>query len=334
MKTSISIPFFSIIIPIFNLEKYIFRCLSSVLNQKFQDVEIIIINDGSTDNSVNIINDFYIQNPSKITVINHIKNESQHITRIDGVATAIGQYILFLDGDDYFTKDSLNVLYNIINHNPGYDIYEYGYIFQPSGHKILPSFTGNDRFFAYFQKSYPNHCVWNKVYTSKIKTAFLSMERKYFNYNEDLYESIVIAYYLTRNFKINRIITNYSFGQGLSTSHKNYNKIIDMINSVKTFIDLINIFLDKININIDIKYLIYFRIRDLVNAIFLLPDINEKIYLYQKLSDCFSTYEIVEYLMDREKIIINSLDYKLGKTVLYPLRKIKHLLKRLIFIFK
>jgi glycosyltransferase involved in cell wall biosynthesis len=180
--------FFSIIVSAFNQENYIERAILSVLNQSFRDFELIIINDCSTDNTANIINKYSIQD--NIIIINHLKNESVHISRMDGVIAANGKYILFLDGDDYFIENAFAVLYTFIKKNPGYDFYEYGYIQRPSNIKTFPSFSGSDRFSAYFNKEkYPAHTVWNKVYDSvQIKKAFSSMDKAYVNIVEDVYE--------------------------------------------------------------------------------------------------------------------------------------------------
>jgi Glycosyltransferases involved in cell wall biogenesis len=112
--------FFSIIIPAYNAEKYIDRAVKSVLDQKFNDYELIIVNDGSIDKTADIIEE-YAKNNKEIKIINHDKNESLHIVRMDGVNNSNGQYILFLDADDYFTNDALNILEKEIKKNPDYD---------------------------------------------------------------------------------------------------------------------------------------------------------------------------------------------------------------------
>ena len=171
-------PYFSIIMPVNNIENYIHKAILSIINQKFTDYEVIIVNDGSTDNTSKIIDNYTIEN-NKITVINHPKNESQHIARLNGVSLAKGQYTLFLDGDDYFSDNALFDIYNKIQKNPDYDIYEFGYIEQPSGIKRFPFYEGNNKFLAYFNKDeLVYHIVWNKVYkTSLLKMAFSKMNK-------------------------------------------------------------------------------------------------------------------------------------------------------------
>ncbi len=103
----------SVIIPVYNTEKYISFAIESVLNQTLDSVELIIINDGSTDNSKAIIEGY---SNSNITVINK-ENEGSGIARNIGVSKSSGKYIFFLDSDDYLDKDALKQMYDIAESN-------------------------------------------------------------------------------------------------------------------------------------------------------------------------------------------------------------------------
>jgi len=330
-------PFFSIIIPAYNVENYIERAISSVLKQFFQDFEIIIVNDGSVDKTVDII-DGYAKKNENIKVVNHLKNDSQHIARLDGVAASNGQYVVFLDADDYFTDDALNILFDEIQKNISYDFYEYGYMEQPSGNIIFPSFTEEDRFSSYFSKDkYPAHTMWNKVYKSiLLKKAFTSLERVYINNAEDMYESIVISYYTKNIYIINKVIINYSIGTGISTTYKDYEKTLSLMQSIKTMFDLVGNFIKKTNQNVDFNNLKYKVLNYLItNFINTQKDEKDKFNLYLKISDYFNDKIILEYLFYNSKylsqkkeeifFIRNSIDYRLGHKLLNPLRKIKRL---------
>ena len=89
----------SIVIPVFNVENYIGDCLKSVINQTFTDIEIICVDDGSTDNSGNIC-DAYAKMDARIIVI-HKKNGGLVSARKAGVKIARGEYIGYVDGDDW-----------------------------------------------------------------------------------------------------------------------------------------------------------------------------------------------------------------------------------------
>ena len=104
-------PKFSIIIPVYNVEKYIKKCLDSVFSQTFDDYEVIVVNDGTKDNSMDIVKDY------KVRVINQ-KNQGLSAARNAGVKDAKGEYLLFLDSDDYYEKDLLKELNKSLDNSP------------------------------------------------------------------------------------------------------------------------------------------------------------------------------------------------------------------------
>jgi len=112
-------PFFSVIIPLFNKEKYIFDTLKSVINQIFVDFEIIIINDGSSDNSLDIVKSF---NDERIKILNQ-KNLGLCRSRNNGIKASKGKFIALLDADDLWTEDFLQTIYNLINNYNDYKVF-------------------------------------------------------------------------------------------------------------------------------------------------------------------------------------------------------------------
>lgn len=101
----------SVVVPVYNIEKFIGRCIDSILAQTYRDYEIIIIDDGSTDESAQIC-DLYADNYNNIKVI-HKKNGGLSSARNEGIRIASGQYICFIDSDDCISKDYLKTLYNL-----------------------------------------------------------------------------------------------------------------------------------------------------------------------------------------------------------------------------
>jgi glycosyltransferase involved in cell wall biosynthesis len=99
----------SIIVPAYNTEKYISKCLSSLVNQTIKDIEIIIVNDGSTDNTKDIISSFANEN-NNIKIINQ-DNLKQGAARNNGIKIASGEYIGFVDSDDWVDSDYFEKLY-------------------------------------------------------------------------------------------------------------------------------------------------------------------------------------------------------------------------------
>lgn len=103
---------FSIIIPIYNVEKYLEKCLNSILNQSYKNFEIIAINDGSKDSSKEILNKY--KNNENIKIINQ-ENKGLSAARNEGLKHVTGDYILFVDSDDFIEKDLLKILNDNIN---------------------------------------------------------------------------------------------------------------------------------------------------------------------------------------------------------------------------
>lgn len=101
----------SIIIPVYNCEKYIKKCIDSIIEQTYRGFELIIINDGSTDNTTHLLEEYKKYN--YIRIINQDNKGVSH-ARNNGIANAQGEYLCFIDGDDYIDKD---FLFTLINEN-------------------------------------------------------------------------------------------------------------------------------------------------------------------------------------------------------------------------
>ncbi len=102
-------PKISVIIPVYNVEKYLAQCLDSVVNQTFKDIEIICVNDGSTDGSEQILNEF-ANNDTRIHVITQ-ENSGPGTARNKGLLNATGEYIYFIDSDDYLCSTALEDMF-------------------------------------------------------------------------------------------------------------------------------------------------------------------------------------------------------------------------------
>ena len=104
----------SVIIPVYNVEEYLEACLDSVICQTFTDIEVICVDDKSTDTSLDIINK-YSQRDKRVKCIQNKQNHGLSFTRNVGIKAAKGEYIFFLDSDDEIVKDALEKLYKIAN---------------------------------------------------------------------------------------------------------------------------------------------------------------------------------------------------------------------------
>ena len=125
----------SIIIPTYNSEKYIRECLDSILNQTFTDYEIIIVNDCSTDSTLNIINE-YLKKDNRIKLINNSVNVGVGNCRIIGFNESVGEYIWYIDSDDYIVGDDLleRIMFDFFN-DSSIDMIVFPYISESKKHR-------------------------------------------------------------------------------------------------------------------------------------------------------------------------------------------------------
>ena len=118
-------PLVSVIIPIYNTEKFLPLCINSVLNQTLTDIEVLLVNDGSTDGSGKIC-DEYACKDQRIQVI-HTLNQGVSHARTQGLETATGEYIAFMDSDDWIERSVIATLYQLIRTNEA-GLAAFGYI--------------------------------------------------------------------------------------------------------------------------------------------------------------------------------------------------------------
>ena len=107
----IATPKVSVIVPVYNVENYIQRCLESVINQTLKEIEVIVVNDASPDNSLIIVQNL-AKKESRLSIINNEKNSGPMVARHKGCLAARGQFLTFLDGDDWLPSNALERLYN------------------------------------------------------------------------------------------------------------------------------------------------------------------------------------------------------------------------------
>lgn len=237
----------SIIVPIFNVDKYIEKTIKSLINQTYLNIEILLINDGSTDMSGNICNE-YAEKYNKIKVF-HQNNKGVSSARNLGIDNARGKYIIFVDGDDYVNPKYINTLYNdIIENNVDmavqmyFNYYNEKKIVRNIENDINKNMTGIE--FVDFQiLGGKDTTVYAKIYRKQI------LDRYNIRFNEsitNLEDMLFLYYYSIYCDKINySSISNYYRivrGTGVAFSRFNEKKI----DALKVF-DIINNELLRIN---------------------------------------------------------------------------------------
>lgn len=217
----------TIIVPIYNVEQYLRKCLDSLVNQTLRDLEIILVNDCSTDHSEVIILE-YKNRDSRIVYLKQNINQGQGMARNFALKEANGEYVLFVDSDDYIALDAAETLYNkAIELN--LDILEADYF------KVYPThlkkqqnalfsevLSGNE----YFEKiPYTVGVIWNKLWrTEFIKKNKLSFVKEIFEDVIFISKSTLLA---KRVFRINYLFYFYIVRENSTMTSKVSKKHID-----------------------------------------------------------------------------------------------------------
>lgn len=128
----------SVIIPLYNKETLISKTIQSVLSQSYSDYEVIVINDGSSDNSVNVVEAFHSE---KIRIISQ-KNAGVSAARNRGIEEAQGEYVAFLDADDEWSPDYLENQMSLAHQFPECDVVAHSYVFCRNGAMVHPRLNG------------------------------------------------------------------------------------------------------------------------------------------------------------------------------------------------
>ena len=171
---------YTIIIPIYNCEIYLNRCIDSIINQIDNNYELILVDDGSTDKSGDIC-DKYAEENENVVVI-HKKNEGQSKARNDALEIAKGKYILFIDSDDYINEGYFEEINSILEKNKEIDLINFGFYSDVDNLRLKNLSTDE---ISYKEKLYKSHDeikedfinlwdnsmlynIWNKVYKKEI----------------------------------------------------------------------------------------------------------------------------------------------------------------------
>lgn len=179
----------SVIIPVYNVEKYLIDCLESVVSQTYKNLEIIIVNDGSTDCSGDI-SDEYEKKDERIRVV-HQKNMGLSGARNTGIDMATGEYITFLDSDDYLEIDILEKLVKILEKNKS-DIAvaginfcnEQGKTLYEQKSKGIKKYVGKNQLYNLLTSNEINTMAWGKLYRISL---FKDLRYPLHKYHEDVF---------------------------------------------------------------------------------------------------------------------------------------------------
>lgn len=219
-------PLLSIIIPVYNAEKYISACLNSILNQTYTNIEIIIIDDGSTDSSLEICN-IFAQTDHRIKIY-HQSNKGQSTARNRGLKIATGKYITFVDADDAINIDVYSNNINYLEDNRSIDIVQYPCIVSYGSKKAYPRKPSSQKisgqynlFKAWLQDKIITSYMGNKIFRKQIFDNIHFYEGIYY---EDRYLMCQLLTSIS-NIYISDIGTYYYYERENQTTQKPLSQI-------------------------------------------------------------------------------------------------------------
>ena len=226
----------SVIIPVYNSERYLKKCLDSLLDQTYQDFEIIAVNDGSTDGSRAVLDQYQAKYPDTVRVYDK-ENDGQGAARNFGMEKAAGEYVLFLDSDDYIEKSMLETLYNAaVQQESDLVVCDYYEIEEGSGKKIvskaMPKFSEN-RNTDYFLS---NPSPWNKLIRLRVMREHGIRFLEHHIY-EDLATLPILAGYAAHIAYVEEPLYNYIIHAGSSMRQKCYHTKLESIFTAMAHLD-------------------------------------------------------------------------------------------------
>lgn len=233
----------SVIVPIYNVEQYLDKCINSILNQTYKNIEVILVDDGSPDNCGRIC-DNYSKKDSRIKVI-HKENGGLSDARNVGIDNANGKYICFVDSDDYIENRYIELLYKAIKEN-NVDIAQCG-IKKISDDEILIENIGykNDgvkkskkMLEDLYTTNWENIVVWNKMY---LRELFDNIRFPKGKIHEDEYTTYKILYKTENVAILNKCLYNYRQNVDSITGKKFNMKRLDILEGLKERVNFFEI---------------------------------------------------------------------------------------------
>ena len=288
----------SILVPIYNVEKYLSRCIESVLSQDFTDYELILVDDGSPDKSGYICDEYAKKYPDRIKVI-HKKNGGLISARYCGVKEATGNYYIFLDSDDTLKPQAISTLYEYIK-SGGYDIVRGMAVKVDMNGKEYPlekyniskgEISGKGKFSEALYKGEVAPYLWGSIYRASLfnDEVYQTTIKKKINVGEDWVTNMIISLKVEKCLIVSDIVYNY---------YNNSSSYMSSYVMSNEYLDKIYLILNEYHIynNENIKK--YRPIKESLDYIksFFIPELkfsNDK-YMYVK--------SVLKSHHDREKI--------------------------------
>ena len=239
-------PFFSIVIPMFNQEKLMDRCIDSLKNQTFGSFEVIAVDDCSTDDSVRVFEELTASD-QRFSLIKHGENRSVLEVRKTGYAAAKGEYILSVDIDDYLDLDALSKLHGVLADNP-VDVLSFALIEEPKG-AIHHPLMAEDPLRMLLKNEAAPSLPQKAIRKAIVKKACRYIRDGYCNMAEDYYISAIIHTFAESYAILDEPIYHYSVGVGMcnSSASLSLEKLDRQVGHIRLALDYMRSFLEEHN---------------------------------------------------------------------------------------
>ena len=304
----------SIIIPIYNAEKYLFKCLNSIKEQTYTNIEVLMINDGSTDNSETICKEFL--KDYRFCLINK-KNGGVSSARNLGINRCNGEYVLFVDSDDWCDKELLK---QAVQNIKSYDMLCFAYYKAYKDKNICEELKVNKN--ANIKKEILSNkliggYLWNKLFSTNIIKEHGIKFNESITYCEDLIFIIQYIKYVKKVNYINKALYYYRVRKNSVSNDFYSNKNISILNAYELLINEYNECDFFVN-NLKFSYLLnYYKLRKFIPKEYNVNlDIvaEEKKVLANKSTKQKIKFNLIKYF---PKVFIKLKDMKNGKMNLY-----------------
>ena len=254
-------PLVSVIVPVYNVEKYLEKCLDSITRQTYENLEIILVDDGSTDDSGRMIDEYKKGTKDKRIRIIHKKNGGLSSARNAGLELMKGEWVVFVDSDDYISRDFVETLYNLaIKNNAEIATCSFesfsddGSILKKSPSWPNGAMSGTEAINDMFANKRPAY-IWLSMFRAElfVKNDILFPEGREF---EDIATRVKLLYFAKKVAFSNKRLYSYLIRGGSITGKKfsktRYDDFLAALNDVETF-------LYGIQNEMLLKYLDYFK---------------------------------------------------------------------------
>lgn len=255
-------PLISVIVPVFNTEIYLRRCINSLMRQSYKNIEIIIVNDASPGNVNEIIQEY--SHDVRVKYYTNETNQGLLRTRVIGASKATGDYIAFVDSDDYVSLDFYRVLLAKALETDA-DITIGKTVWDEAGERYVFNYhdscfqfdilMGNNVQKSFFEQEtfcYSWHTIWNKLYTKQLWDVSMNEFTKVDSHiimTEDIYFSSILFWYAHKVTKVENEAYFYCINDNASTNSKqiSFDRFKKNVNDIKFVFDTVQQFLNKVN---------------------------------------------------------------------------------------